>query len=122
MAINFVLKDGAVKFEMSEKALKEARIKVGSQLLKLAILVDGEKETRRAMNFQEPVHQEKAHPSAALVVFTVLVLYSAFHFLNDARIYRDAIRTKLVSMAEHAGLQLRRRLEFPGPPRTPPGR
>ncbi len=42
LAINFVERDGTIKFEMSERALKEARIQVGSQLLKLAILVDEE--------------------------------------------------------------------------------
>jgi hypothetical protein len=42
VAINFVLKEGAVKFEISEKALDKTRLKVGSQLLKLAILVDGQ--------------------------------------------------------------------------------
>lgn len=43
VAVNFVLRDGAVKFEMNERAFKAAGIHVGSQLLKLAILVDGEK-------------------------------------------------------------------------------
>ncbi len=43
VAVNFVLRDGAVKFEMNERALDDARIQVGSQLLKLAILVDAEK-------------------------------------------------------------------------------
>ena len=42
MAVNFVERDGTIKFEMSERALKEARIQVSSQLLKLAILVDEE--------------------------------------------------------------------------------
>ena len=34
-----------------------------------------------------------------LVVFVVLTLFSLFHFLNDARIHRDTISTKLASMA-----------------------
>jgi hypothetical protein len=42
VAINFVEREGTVKFEMNERSLKEAGIKVSSQLLKLAILVDGE--------------------------------------------------------------------------------
>ena len=40
-AINFVMREGGVKFEMNEKALKDAGIRIGSQLLKLAILVGG---------------------------------------------------------------------------------
>jgi hypothetical protein len=43
-AVNFILRDGAVKFEMNEKALKEARIQPSAQLLKLAILVDPAKK------------------------------------------------------------------------------
>ncbi len=43
VAVNFVLKEGTVKFEISEKALDKTRLKVGSQLLKLAILVDGQR-------------------------------------------------------------------------------
>ena len=43
VAVNFVLRDGTVKFEMNDKALKEARIQASSQLLKLAILIDEEK-------------------------------------------------------------------------------
>ncbi len=42
VAVNFVERDGTIKFEMSERTLKEARIQVSSQLLKLAILVDEE--------------------------------------------------------------------------------
>ncbi len=40
VAINFVERDGTIKFEVSERRLKEAGIQVSSQLLKLAILVD----------------------------------------------------------------------------------
>jgi hypothetical protein len=43
VAVNFVERDGNVKFEMNERALKESRIQAGSQLLKLAILIDAEK-------------------------------------------------------------------------------
>jgi hypothetical protein len=43
VAINFVLREGTVKFEMNEKTLREARIQIGSQLLKLAIRVAGDK-------------------------------------------------------------------------------
>jgi len=43
VAVNFVLREATVKFEISEKALKEARIQTSSQLLKLAILIDDEK-------------------------------------------------------------------------------
>ena len=42
VAINFVERDGTIKFEVSERRLKEAGIQVSSQLLKLAILVDEE--------------------------------------------------------------------------------
>jgi hypothetical protein len=42
LAVNFVVRDGAIRFEMNEKVLKEARIQTGSQLLKLAILVGDE--------------------------------------------------------------------------------
>jgi len=41
VAINFILQEGTVKFEMNEKALNEARIRSSSQLLRLAILVEG---------------------------------------------------------------------------------
>ncbi len=43
-AINFVLRDDSVKFEINVAVLKAARIQAGSQLLRLAILVDGEAE------------------------------------------------------------------------------
>jgi hypothetical protein len=43
VAVNFVERDGNVKFEMNEGVLKGARIQAGSQLLKLAILIDAEK-------------------------------------------------------------------------------
>lgn len=42
VAINFVERDGTIRFEMSERALKDARIQVSSQLLKLAILAEKE--------------------------------------------------------------------------------
>lgn len=42
-AINFVLRDEAVKFEINIKALEDAGIQASSQLLRLAILIDGEK-------------------------------------------------------------------------------
>jgi len=44
-AINFVLREETVKFEVSVKALKAAGIQAGSQLLRLAILVDGGEKT-----------------------------------------------------------------------------
>jgi hypothetical protein len=43
VAVNFVLREGNIKFEISEKALQEARIQTSSQLLKLAILIDEDK-------------------------------------------------------------------------------
>jgi hypothetical protein len=43
VAVNFVDRGGTIRFEMNEKALKETRIQIGSQLLKLAILVDAGK-------------------------------------------------------------------------------
>ncbi len=47
-----------------------------------------------------------------LVVFVVLVLYSVFHFLNDARIYRNTISTKLASMANMLGYNCTSALNF----------
>jgi PAS domain S-box-containing protein len=47
-----------------------------------------------------------------LVVFIVLVLYSVFHFLNDARIYRETISTKLASMANMLGYNCTSALNF----------
>lgn len=43
VAINFVEKDGNIKFEISEKRLEAAGIRISSQLLKLAILIDDER-------------------------------------------------------------------------------
>lgn len=43
VAVNFVERDGNMKFEMNERALREARIQAGSQLLKLAILLEAER-------------------------------------------------------------------------------
>lgn len=40
VAINFVLRNDTIKFEINEKVLKEARIQASSQLLRLAILVN----------------------------------------------------------------------------------
>jgi hypothetical protein len=40
VAINFVLRNETIKFEIDEKVLKEARIQASSQLLRLAILVN----------------------------------------------------------------------------------
>ncbi len=42
VAINFVERNGTIRFEMSERTLRETGIQVSSQLLKLAILVDEE--------------------------------------------------------------------------------
>lgn len=39
-AVNFVLRNETVKFEINVKALKDAGIRISSQLLKLAILID----------------------------------------------------------------------------------
>jgi hypothetical protein len=43
MAVNFVLRGESVKFEINEGALRESDIKAGSQLLRLAILVKGQR-------------------------------------------------------------------------------
>jgi hypothetical protein len=43
VAVNFVERDGSIKFEMSKRMLKEARLQASSQLLKLAILVEEER-------------------------------------------------------------------------------
>ncbi len=43
VAVNFVLREGSVKFEVNERALKEAQVQASSQLLRLAILVGEEK-------------------------------------------------------------------------------
>jgi len=42
-AVNFVIREETVKFEINVRALKEAGIRASSQLLKLAILIDGER-------------------------------------------------------------------------------
>lgn len=42
VAINFVERNGTIRFEMSERTLRQTGIQVSSQLLKLAILVDEE--------------------------------------------------------------------------------
>lgn len=42
-AINFVIREDSVRFEINVKALETAGIQAGAQLLRLAILVDGEK-------------------------------------------------------------------------------
>ena len=41
-----------------------------------------------------------------------LVLLSVFHFLNDARLYRDTIGTKLASMANILGYNCTSALNF----------
>ena len=41
-AFNFVIKNGRLKFETNLKALSDAEIKAGSQLLKLAIIVNNQ--------------------------------------------------------------------------------
>jgi len=40
VAVNFVLQEDSVKFEISEKALAKTGLRIGSQLMKLAILAD----------------------------------------------------------------------------------
>lgn len=45
--VNFVLREGTVRFEINVKALKNAGIQASSQLLKLAILVDTDIEAKR---------------------------------------------------------------------------
>jgi PAS domain S-box-containing protein len=47
-----------------------------------------------------------------LVVFSVLVLYSVFHFLNYARIYQETVVTRLVSMANMIGYNSASALNF----------
>jgi PAS domain S-box-containing protein len=47
-----------------------------------------------------------------LVVFAALVLYGAFRFMNDARIYRETIDSKLVSMANILGYNCSSALNF----------
>lgn len=44
IAVNFVIREGNLKFEINEKALKEAGIKPSSQILKLAVSILGSKE------------------------------------------------------------------------------
>lgn len=43
VAVNFVERDGNIRFEVNEKLLKDSGIQIGSQLLKLAILVEADK-------------------------------------------------------------------------------
>jgi len=47
-----------------------------------------------------------------LVVFVVVTLLSLFHFLNDRNLYRETIRTKLVSMAQMLGYNCTSALNF----------
>ena len=47
-----------------------------------------------------------------LVVFVVLVLFSVFYVLNDARVYRDSVKTKLSSMAKMIGHNCSSALNF----------
>ena len=48
-AINFVLANGKLKFEINRRTLNEAGLQASSQLLKLAILVDdGRGDSRQA--------------------------------------------------------------------------
>ena len=47
VAINFVLIDGRLKFEINQKALQHAGLHASAQLLKLAILVNGAGEAIR---------------------------------------------------------------------------
>lgn len=46
VAVNFVLQEDSVKFEISEKALAKTGLKASSQLMKLAILVDPSEDRR----------------------------------------------------------------------------
>jgi YfiR/HmsC-like len=43
IAVNFVLRGESIKFEINEGALRESAIEPGSQLLKLAVLVEGQR-------------------------------------------------------------------------------
>lgn len=44
VAVNFVIRDGNLRFEINERALKTAGIKPSSQIMKLAVSIFGNKE------------------------------------------------------------------------------
>ena len=64
------------------------------------------------MNFKNLSIKKKLILLQLLVVFGVLAPYTAFNILNSARIYRDAIGTKLVSMADMLGYNCTSALNF----------
>jgi len=64
------------------------------------------------MNFQNLPLKKKLILLQLLVVFAALVLYSGFRFMNDARIYRESISTKLVSMENMLGYNSAAALNF----------
>jgi PAS domain S-box-containing protein len=64
------------------------------------------------MSFKDLSIRNKLILLQLLVVFIVLVLYSAFHILQDARVYRDSISTKLSSMANMLGYNCTSALNF----------
>ena len=64
------------------------------------------------MSFKDLSVKKKLILLQLLVVFVVLVLHSVFHFLNDARIYRATISTKLASMANILGYNCTAALNF----------
>jgi PAS domain S-box-containing protein len=64
------------------------------------------------MNIKNLSIRKKLLVLQLLVVFVVLALYSGFHFLNDARIHRDTISTKLASIANMLGYNCTSALNF----------
>ncbi len=64
------------------------------------------------MNVKDLSVKKKLILLQLLVVFIVLVLLSVFHSLNDARVHRGTIRTRLASMANILGYNCTSALNF----------
>ncbi len=64
------------------------------------------------MNFKDLSIKKKLIVLQLLVVFVVLTLHGVFHILNDARIQRSTISTKLASMANILGYNCTSALNF----------
>jgi PAS domain S-box-containing protein len=67
------------------------------------------------MKFKDLSFPKKIIVLQLLVVFIIVVLLSVFHLLNDSRLYRETIRTKLDSMANILGYNCTSALNFRDP-------
>ncbi len=64
------------------------------------------------MSFKNLSIKKKLILLQLLVVFSVLVLFAAFHLLGDVRIYRTAITSRLITIADIVGYNTTAALEF----------